>query len=287
MAAGWMKSMQCKSRAYDDVISCSNSYQNLKDVVTVDPSKPKLKPKSKPEPKTKPKVPRSDPFSSKANRSKSKPEKMSSLSSPGSRVRRTLSAPISKESGYLGRVGDGAVAPFFPSVTELPKEHPSRNVVEIIFHTRWGPTGFSGRVEMVFKVHNPARTSSQFEEYRDLVRLRAGPGSGSGPGARCVADGNEKMRFQCLEGGRGLGEAVAVCTYSGSGAAHESGGGGKGRRAMVVCRVIAGRVSKRVGLIDPNKCELGEYDSVSGENGELLVFDSRAVLPCFIVIYKL
>ncbi|KAK9668318.1 hypothetical protein RND81_13G051100 [Saponaria officinalis] len=289
MAAGWVKSMQCKSRAYDDVISCRNSYQNLKDVVNVDPTKPK--PKHKPKPK--PEIPRSDPFSSSANRSQSgkpKPEKVPLSSSPGNRVRRTVSAPIAKESGYLGRVGD-RIGPFFPSVTELPKEHPSRNVVEIIFHTRWGPTGFSGRVEMVFKVHNPARTSACFEEYRDSVRVRAGPGSGSG--ARCVADGNEMMRFQCLGAAAGLdgvSPESAVCTYSGSGAAHDSGGGGKGKRAMVVCRVIAGRVSKRVGLIDPSKrkeFESGQFDSISGENGELLVFDSRAVLPCFIVIYKL
>jgi len=54
---------------------------------------------------------------------------------------------------------------------------------------------------------------------------------------------------------------------------------------MLVCRVIAGRVSKRVGLEGYGSGEL-EFDSASGENGELLVFDSRAVLPCFLVIYK-
>ncbi|CAM8881590.1 unnamed protein product [Rhodiola kirilowii] len=54
---------------------------------------------------------------------------------------------------------------------------------------------------------------------------------------------------------------------------------------MIVCRVIAGRVGKRVGLVSEEH-RVGA-DSVGGEKGELLVFDYRAVLPCFLIIYKL
>lgn len=287
-----MKSLQCKSRAVEDVIqplpkqqllltasSCRNTFQNLKDVVET----------SKPIPKPKPKKPA--PFSHRVKRSDSvKPRTEPPLPN---RVKRTVSAPITK--------GPILTDPFFPSVTELQVGHPSRNVIEIIFHTRWGPKGFSGRVEVIFKIQNLPRTVSRFEEYRDLIKSRAGPGPGSG---RCVADGNEMMRFHCL-GPTNSGETMmsgsySVCeinggkaaatssitTYSGSGAAHENAGGGHGRRAMVVCRVIAGRVSKRVGRSN-DSVELVDYDSVIGENGELLVFDSRAVLPCFLVIYKL
>ncbi|XP_021738123.1 uncharacterized protein LOC110704622 [Chenopodium quinoa] len=293
MAAGWVKSLQCKSRAVEDVFqpqpkqlltstSCKNSFQNLKDVVD----------NSKPKPRPKPRKP--DPFSHRVKRSDSvKPTPDSTVHN---RVKRTVSAPLTK--------GPILSDPFFPSVTELQVGHPSRNVVEIIFDTRWGPKGFSGRVEMIFKIQNLARTSVRFEEYRDLIKSRAGPGCGPG---RCRADGNEMMRFHCLgptnsggsvmDGCDGVcekingGKAASICTYSGSGAAHESAGGGRGRRAMVVCRVIAGRVAKRVGhgLDSVNGSgELGDYDSVSvEENGELLVFDSRAVLPCFLVIYKL
>ncbi|XP_057521116.1 uncharacterized protein LOC130801311 [Amaranthus tricolor] len=295
MAAGWVKSLQCKSKAVEDVFnpqpkqliltstSCKNSFQNLKDVV--DNSKPK--PISKPKSKSKPK--KSDPFSHRVKRSDSvKPRS----TEPGSNnwVRRTVSAPLK---------GPVQVDPFFPSVTELHVGHPSRNVVEIIFHTRWGPRGFSGRVEVVFKIQNLGRTVTRFEEYRDCIKSRADPGCASG---RCVADGNEMMRFHCLgptnsggsiiDGCDGVCEingskgATSVCTYSGSGAAHESAGGGRGRRAMVVCRVIAGRVSKRVDSVTESG-KLVEFDSVSGENGELMVFDSRAVLPCFLVIYRL
>lgn len=183
--------------------------------------------------------------------------------------------------------------------------------MEIIFHTSWGPKPFSGRVEMIFKVQNGARTAARFEEYRELVKSRSGPVPGSGPdpgqdlpaadeeNARCVADGNEVMRFLCLGptfGANGLndswlsiaGKGAAICTFSGSGGAHESLGSGRGRRAMLVCRVIAGRVSKRVGFGYESLLHgrVG-YDSVSGDNGELLVFDSRAILPCFLIIYKL
>lgn len=189
-------------------------------------------------------------------------------------------------------------------MTELPEGHPSRNVVEIIFHTSWGPKSFTGRVDMIFKVQNGARNVARFEEYREMVKSRSGSGSGldnpiDEENARCVADGNEVMRFQCLgptAGANGMndswslsaGKGAAICTFSGSGGAHESAGGGRGRKAMLVCRVIAGRVSKRVGFgYDSVINGRVGYDSVSGESGELLVFDPRAVLPCFLIIYKL
>ncbi|XP_075524280.1 uncharacterized protein LOC142556682 [Primulina tabacum] len=294
MATKWMKSLHCKSKALDDVVhhrrpsikthphllsnssSCKNSVQNLRDIVeiTKQSKSKKIKPKKTPPQTPQPRRP--------VVRS---PE---SCLHPPDRTR-----PSSTESS------------FFPSLTELPEGHASRNVVEIIFHTSWGEKHFSGRVEMVFKIHNLTRTVSRFEEYREVVKCRASCSAVGGDGgedhARSVADGNEVMRFYCLgatapggtcvggsdiwafHGGKG---AAAVCTFPGSGEAHESAGGGKGRRAMLVCRVIAGRIRKQQdygSLID------GEirFDSVSGETGELLVFDSRALLPCFLIIYKL
>lgn len=262
MASGWMKSLHCKSKALDDVVhrpsSCRNSFQSLKDIVeTTKKPKPK-KPKRAPSP----------PFK--------RPEPDSGFQ-PGIRTR------------------PAGARPFFPSLTDLPKDHPSRNVVEIIFHTSWGEKSFPGRVEMVFKVQNLTRTLTRFEEYRDAVKRRAGGGD-----ARCIADGNEVMRFHCLgaavdggaceEGGGAWvfqgSKKAAVCTYSGSGVAHERGGGGRGRRAMLVCRVVAGRVRKQRGFESGLHERVG-FDSVSGENGELLVFDTRALLPCFLIIYKL
>lgn len=295
MPTGWVKSLQCKSKALDDVVqqnhrrrlnrisnpknhhhhhhrsllhssSCRNSVQSLKDIVeTTKPKKPKP-------PQTPPPV-------------KGKPE-------PGSHQ-----APTT-------RTRSSSAESFFPSLTELPAGHPSRNVVEIIFHTSWGEKSFSGQVEMVFKVLNPTRTVTRFEEYRETVKsclsyTDAVDGAVEDH-ARCVADGNEVMRFYCLgatpgggafEVGCGAwslsgGKGAAVCTYSGSGVAHDKAGGGRGRRAMLVCRVISGRVCKQLGFDSSLDNRVG-YDSVSGENDELLVFDSRALLPCFLIIYTL
>lgn len=59
------------------------------------------------------------------------------------------------------------------------------------------------------------------------------------------------------------------------------------RKAIVLCRVIAGRVSpyQRHGLVHG---EDGGFDSaVDKSNGseELLVLNPRAMLPCFVVLY--
>ncbi|KAL8166539.1 hypothetical protein V2J09_008038 [Rumex salicifolius] len=261
MAGKWMKSLQCKSRAADDVsfvpllqsASCRNSFRGLKDVVAVrsDSNPPKAKPK--PEKKYKP----------------------------------VVAKPVSVSVSVSHR--------FFPSLSDLPEGHPSRNVVEIIFQTRWGPKAdFPGRVEMVFKIQSSSKTLNRFEEYRESVKSRTGSEERMTT-TRCAADGNEMMRFYCLgpttsgliDGAGGMWEingggkstSPAIGTFSGSGAAHDKAGGGKGRRAMLVCRVIAGRVGKRIGE-DPVK----GFDSVTGESGELLVFDARAAPFSFLFI---
>ncbi|KAM7256349.1 hypothetical protein ACFE04_012090 [Oxalis oulophora] len=276
MTNGWVKSLQCKSRAFEDVydpnpkkqnlitsVSCRKTSQSIKDVV--DTTK---KRSSKPSPKhTKP-----DP-----------------VNIPRIRTRHSVSAPPDS---------------FFPALTELPSGHPSRNVVEIIFQSSWVPKSFPGRVEMIFKVQNGSRIVARFEEFRDIVKSRArycGGDTTEEENARCAADGNEMMQFHSLgraagyDGGGawafpGFGKGTVICTYAESREAHENAGGNGGRRAMLVCRVIAGRVKNRVGLNELMSDGRVGFDSVSGDNnnnGQLLVFDSRAVLPCFLIIYKL
>ncbi|KAK7251167.1 hypothetical protein RIF29_34122 [Crotalaria pallida] len=287
--------MVCKSRrsAFEDFyhptpkfllpnFSCKNTVQNLKRTVELPISKPIkigydrvytwLNPK---EPKPKPREPKPKP--SLENRFKSPTAKEHELEL-GPRINNATSAQ---------------------QVMELPEGHDSRNVVDTIFRTSWGPKQFSGRVETVFKIQNGAREVSQFEEFREAVKARAAAAPSKGErwedSVRCVADGNEVMRFLCLDDGGfydgAAGNAwsfperkgTAICTFSGSGEADERGGGSWGRRAMLVCRVVAGRVSKELGLLEKRVA----FDSVSEDNGELLVFDSRAVLPCFLIIYTL
>lgn len=263
MPNGWIKSLQCKSKAFDDVYNfnskslisssynCSRKSSHcVKDVINTRLSKQSPKP---------------DPILRRLKSCRAETE----LLNPPNRTRRSKSARTSE------------------TLTELPDGHPSRNVVEIIFQSSWSSDEFSGRIEMIFKVENGSRTVTRFEEYREVVKSRAGLNGGTceEEDARCLADGNEMMRFYpvpdgfnggawVLAGGKGQG----LCTFSGSGEAYVSGGSGGGRRAMMICRVIAGRVDDVIRF---------GSDSVAGRDGELFVFDTRAVLPCFLIIFRL
>ncbi|CAN6305921.1 unnamed protein product [Urochloa humidicola] len=191
----------------------------------------------------------------------------------------------------------------FLTMAELPEGHSSRRVVELIFSSGWGggaagaPPEQPPSVEALFRVHSASRAVAWFEEARAAARAH-------GAAARCGADGNEMMRFQCRFDAPGgvFGAGVATCrlgasasavrTFACSGAAHASvaGAGGSaataGRRAMLVCRVIAGRVRPANDPSPRHACATGGYDSIDMGNGELVVLDSRAVLPCFLIIYK-
>jgi hypothetical protein len=173
-------------------------------------------------------------------------------------------------------------------MTELPEGHSSRRIVELIFASGWGPHAPEVEVEALFRVHSTARAVSRFEDARAAARARGA----AADDARCAADGNEVMRFQCRPAD---GEDSVICaavattklsavrTFDGSGAADASATGGSGgRRGMLVCRVIAGRVRRAA---DP-PCRVGEYQSVDAGGGELVVLDRRAVLPCFLVVYR-
>ncbi|CAN6273782.1 unnamed protein product [Urochloa humidicola] len=291
-AGSWVWSLQCKSMAADDVAprklhplipraGCGSSGDALSHVAPSKPAGGRPRPKPSPEPgkKTKPKP-------------KLKPA--------------SVVVPPSPPPGPLGPV---------PALTELPAGHSSRQVVEIIFLSSWssspvpppsppqpgapttttgsGGASFPGVVEMLFRVHNPARAVARFEDYRAAVRARAGGA------ARSAADGNEMMRFSPAPAyGSSSPSAAATCggdaprirTFDGSGGAHAASGRGPatGRRAMFLCRVIAGRVAEAgpgAGSAEPKE----QFDSVrvGKGGGELVVFDRRAVLPCFLIIYRL
>ncbi|WVZ68547.1 hypothetical protein U9M48_017476 [Paspalum notatum var. saurae] len=224
------------------------------------------------------------------------------------------------------------------AVTELVEGDSSRKIVEIICRTSLLKSESSCvRIDRVFKVHNTQRTLSRFEEYREAVKLKASKLPKKHP--RCLADGNELLRFHgatlscALGAGAGAGgssptlcasDKCAVCriirhgfsakregragagvgvfTTSTSGRAFESiatteaagddgGGDGARRAALLVCRVIAGRVHKP---LDNPKEFVGQtgFDSLAGKVGpyanieELYLLNPRALLPCFVVICK-
>jgi hypothetical protein len=128
----------------------------------------------------------------------------------------------------------------------------------------------------------------------------------AGTAGGCAACGIIRDGFSRSAGDGG------VLTMATSGRAHDAvpvpaAEGGLGeeaerqqRRAMLVCRVIAGRVKRpkeeeqaaSVEAAADAEGEEEEYDSVAGSAGvysnleELLVFNPRAILPCFVVVYK-
>lgn len=209
------------------------------------------------------------------------------------------------------------------TVSELGPEDSGRNIVEIIFKSSWlKKDNPIFKIERILKVHNTQRTIQRFEDCRDAVKARAVNSSRKNP--RCAADGNELLRFHCTTiscalGARGSsslcgsvpgcgvctiirhgfqgkagGEGKGVRTTASSGRAHDSLLCTDGRRAMLVCRVIAGRVKRTADDAPPDEDGLsaGSYDSVAGYTGiysnleELMLFNPKAILPCFVVIYK-
>lgn len=212
------------------------------------------------------------------------------------------------------------------AVSELGPEDSGRNIVEIIFKSSWQKRDRPiCQIDRILKVHNAARTVARFEAYRDAVRTRC-----RATAARAAADGNELLRFHpaALACPLGLNGATSLCddddacgvcaairhgfapwagahplgvrTTASSGRAHDCGAAAAaaqqagGCRAMLVCRVIAGRVRRND---DDGRAEEeeGAFDSVAGDEAassvygnleELFVANPRAILPCFVVIYR-
>ncbi|CAH8282410.1 unnamed protein product [Eruca vesicaria subsp. sativa] len=219
------------------------------------------------------------------------------------------------------------------AVTELTDGESSTNIVKIIFKSGWPDSNTrTPKIHRILKIHNSPRILARFEEYRDFVKAKAARRSTSGD-ERCVADGNELLRFHCSTFMCELGQNgnsslcghqyCSVCGIIGAGFSPKLDGiatlatGWRGhvavseeveeefgfmnvKRAMLVCRVVAGRVGcDLIGDDDVEKSDGGGCDSLVGGQGsgsksgallriddeELLVFNPRAVLPCFVIVY--
>ncbi|XP_030457076.2 uncharacterized protein LOC115677962 isoform X1 [Syzygium oleosum] len=210
------------------------------------------------------------------------------------------------------------------AVTELSDGDSSKKIVEIICQTSWLKSEYSscGQIERVLKVHNMQKTLARFEEYREMVKIRASKLSKKH--SRCLADGNELLRFHSTIVACSLGVgSSALCNLNNCGVCRilrhgfpskkELAGGagiftsstsaraiesiklGEGdeclRKALLVCRVIAGRVHKPLENIHEMASQSG-FDSLAGKVGqfssieELYIWNPKALLPCFVVICK-
>ncbi|PKA52621.1 hypothetical protein AXF42_Ash001602 [Apostasia shenzhenica] len=210
------------------------------------------------------------------------------------------------------------------SVTELVEGDSSRKIVEIICRTSTvkSSQGFSVlRIERILKVHNMQETLARFEDYRDTVKLKASMIQKKHP--RCLADGNELLRFHgttmaCNLGVNGsnglcvsencsvcrvirhgfsidkdLKEGTGVFTASTGRTAFESividGCVPSMKKALLVCRAIAGRVHKPLENLQELAC-LSGFDSLAGKFDlysnmeELYLLNPLALLPCFVVV---
>ncbi|CDY16999.1 BnaA08g03630D [Brassica napus] len=212
-------------------------------------------------------------------------------------------------------------------MSELGPEDSGRNIVNIIFKSSWlRKDSPIYNIERILKVHNTQRTIQRFEDCRDAVKSHAHASTRKEP--RSAADGNELLRFHCttvscslgsrgstslcsnfpgcrvctiirhgfhaktLRLGGGANEIKGVRTTASSGRAHDASRCFDQRRAMLVCRVIAGRVRRVQSDAQEDENGSGSYDSVAGPAGvytnldDLVVFNPKAILPCFVVIYK-
>ncbi|GAA0144839.1 C2H2 zinc finger transcription factor [Lithospermum erythrorhizon] len=210
------------------------------------------------------------------------------------------------------------------AVTELVEGDSSRKIVEIICRSSWLKSESQcGRIERVLKVHNMQKTLARFEEHREMVKNKASKLPKKHP--RCIADGNELLRFHgttvaCSLGINGssslcISEKCCVCRIlrNGFSTKHEFEGGvgvfttstsarafesimvkegdSSVKRALIVCRVIAGRVHRPLEDIREIAGQTG-FDSLAGKVGlysnieELYLLNSRSLLPCFVVICK-
>lgn len=209
-------------------------------------------------------------------------------------------------------------------MTELLEGDSSRRIVEIICRASWPKSDNPfNKIERILKVHNMHRTLARFEEYREAVKVKASKLSKKHP--RCLADGNELLRFYgttvlCSLGTNGsstlcgslkcnvcriirhgfttkkeMKEGVGIFTTSTSGRALDSiettGDNPSIRKVLLVCRVIAGRVHKPMENLQDFSGQLG-FDSVAGKLGpysnieELYLLNPKALLPCFVVVCK-
>lgn len=209
-------------------------------------------------------------------------------------------------------------------MTKLVDGEESRKVVEIICGTSSkSKENFVG-IEKVLKVHNIPEILAQFEEYREIVKVRAGSKL-SETHPRCLADGNELLRFYgtTVACSIGMNGSSSLCTFDKCGVCQtlthgfstkkEIQNGEMGvfttstcekaiesielqeinksiRKAVIVCRVIAGRILNKLEMLQDMEGNESGFDSLARELDpscnfeELYLLNPKSLLPCFVVI---
>jgi hypothetical protein len=146
----------------------------------------------------------------------------------------------------------------------------------------------------------------QFHGTTVSCSLGAGGSSGLCASGRCnvcriIRHGFSSVTRQNKDGGVGVfttstGKRALECIVretSDDGAGEEAGkDGGSAKHALLVCRVIAGRIHRPLENLQDVAAQPAGFDSfagkVSGDSTveELYLVNPRALLPCYVVIYK-
>ncbi|XP_038719777.1 uncharacterized protein LOC120012423 [Tripterygium wilfordii] len=204
----------------------------------------------------------------------------------------------------------------FSIVSELVDGDPSMGIVETIFRSGWSYE-VSLTIEKVLKVKHSVDALDRFEEHRERVKSKYANLRKRKP--RLVADGNEVLQFHGASITCSLGRNGCLCIcnrkccrvcrtiasrrgsmsfHSSSWGAHEKVTtecalkGSSARKAMVICRVIAGRIASRQihRFVDAEEVHFDSmvigHQTSDSDSEELIVLDPKAVLPCFVVIYN-
>ncbi|KAL1202331.1 hypothetical protein V5N11_019779 [Cardamine amara subsp. amara] len=204
----------------------------------------------------------------------------------------------------------------------------SRTTVELICNTGYFHKLGKARgnnISGILKIQNLQRVVAEFEDYRELVKIRANKLSKKH--SRCMADGNEFLGFHgtTLSCALGLSNTSSnLCISDQCGVCHilRNGFSLKTRpdgikgvltaltsstalesieidqrrnrgslKAVVLCRVISGRVHKPMQKFE-DLFGFSEFDSLALKMGpnskieELYLLNTKALLPCFVIIFK-
>ncbi|XP_019194101.1 PREDICTED: uncharacterized protein LOC109188059 [Ipomoea nil] len=192
---------------------------------------------------------------------------------------------------------------------ELEAGNPSRNIVEMIFRAASkNPSKHPRLIKRVMRVKNTIDVLDRFEKYREAVKSRSCEMCKSHP--RSMVDGNELMQFYgttmtcCNKERTKISDLCKdpncrVCRLiqSGFNTSYNKKNGirlstnsdtlcedttvisnrNKAKRAVIVCRTIAGIVEKDQNLL--------EEDGLDTKLEYLTVKDPSAVLPCFVIVF--
>ncbi|CAJ1938887.1 unnamed protein product [Sphenostylis stenocarpa] len=211
------------------------------------------------------------------------------------------------------------------SVIQLEREGSACKIIEQICQGNNFTESKAADIECVLRVQSNQERFRWFEECRELVRVKAERVQNEHP--RCLVDGNELLRFhgttvacslglnasssnlctldqcgvcQILKHGFSSNQelfhgALGVYTTSTSGKAIHSISSSNiksvQRKCVMLCRVRAGRIYNPLQEIEemtnPGFDSLVKKMRDHSEIEELIVLNPRAVLPCFLVIYRL